>query len=136
MTKQVYQSNCATYGVASCREYLGLTCAVGPGNYLQCTCKTGYYYSGNTVTGSCQGLVYTYSSCAGNTAYACNSALGLYCNTVTNLCTCKCYLTGCLLYLQLPYMYVHSLSSSTYNKIPLTRSIRKFKGVLEHTKRI
>ena len=37
--KQTYQTNCATYGVASCQEWLGLTCAIGPGGYLQCTCK-------------------------------------------------------------------------------------------------
>ena len=35
VAKQTYLANCATYGVASCQEWLGLTCAIGPGNYLQ-----------------------------------------------------------------------------------------------------
>ncbi len=28
MEKQTYQANCVTYGVSSCKEWLGLTCAV------------------------------------------------------------------------------------------------------------
>ena len=33
--KQTYQANCALFGVQSCKEWLGLTCAQGPGGYLQ-----------------------------------------------------------------------------------------------------
>lgn len=73
----------------SCEEYNGLTCDIGPGNYYQCICKSGYYWRG----GDCGGLIQdtNYTTCTGGDGaiYGCDSSRGLYCDTTIGKCRCK-----------------------------------------------
>ncbi len=78
---------CSTHGVKSCREYQFLTCAVGPGNYLQCFCYDGYYWNGTYCVpkGKTPGF-----NCALNPPLACDLSTGMFCDTTsTPVCSCK-----------------------------------------------